>query len=75
MNGIEYLLQLHEVCHFTSSERSPSTASNSELRRWLNEGVLRINGQVVKAEDQIPQPVTSVILWARSKRRGRCTIL
>lgn len=45
MNAFEYLRNLHEVCQFQTREGSKvGKASNSELRRWINNGALVING-------------------------------
>lgn len=74
MTGIEYLRSLHEVCYFQTREKGTGLASNSELGRWLKDKALRINGQPVGPMEQIPAPITSVVLFPKSNQR-RTTIL
>ena len=74
MTGLEYILSLHEVCVFRSQERGPGPASNSELRRLLDQSALRINGQVVRTKDKVPQSIVSVVLFPKSFEK-RITIL
>ena len=74
MTGLEYLLNLNKVCQFRSQERPPGTASNSELRRFLDQQALLINGVAVKAKDAVPEDINSVVLFPKSKKR-RCTLL
>ena len=65
--GWKYLMCLNEVCNFTSREKS-GKASNSELRRWCQNSVLRINGLAIKWEQEIPYPdeIDSVTLFTKS---------
>lgn len=41
-------------------------ASNSALRRWLDQGAVRFNGQVVTANKMLDFPVLSVIMFPKS---------
>jgi hypothetical protein len=74
MTGLQYILTLHEVCQFRSTERKPGPCSNSELRRLLDQGALRLNGQIVRSKDYIPLPITSAVLFPK-KPDSRITIL
>lgn len=74
MTGFEYIMDLNEVCKFTSQERPPGPASKSELRRLLDQSALRINGKVVRTKDVIEFPITSVVLFPKSEKK-RITIL
>ena len=67
--GWEYLRYLHELCQFTSREK-PGIASNSELKRWCENSVLRINGRVIKWDEQIPFPdeIESVTLFSKHNK-------
>lgn len=41
MNAWQFLMRLHEVCHFQTREgKKVGRASNSELKRWCQNGVL-----------------------------------
>lgn len=68
-NGWQYLMSLNEVCHFTSREKG-GKASNSELKRWCQNSVLRINDLVIKWDEQIPYPdeINSVTLFTKQNR-------
>jgi hypothetical protein len=74
MTGTQYLLSLHEVCCFQSTERHVGPAGSKELRRWLSSKALHINGKPIAAKEQVPFPIQSVVLFPNSKRK-RCTIL
>ncbi|QBQ74751.1 hypothetical protein BcepSauron_371 [Burkholderia phage BcepSauron] len=75
MKAIDYLKSLHEVCAFQSTERrGTGPASNSELGRWLKSGALHVNGKAYGPMDKIEFPITSVVLFPKSKR-SRSTLL
>lgn len=66
--GWQYLISLNEVCKFTSRETKGKNASNSELKRWCQNSVLRINGKPIKWDEQIPFPdeIETVTLFSKS---------
>lgn len=75
MNCFEYLLSLHEVCCFQTIEgQKYGPASKSELRRWLKNSVLHLNGKAVKDTDELPVPIHSVVLFPKNRNK-RCTLL
>lgn len=74
MTGLEYIMDLNEVCKFRSTEKKPGPCSNSELRRLLDQGALRINGKVVKSRDPVEFPVKSSVMFPKSQT-GRITLL
>ena len=65
--GWQYLISLNEVCNFTSREKSGKT-SNSELKRWCQNSVLRINNLIIKWDEEIPYPdkIESVTLFTKT---------
>lgn len=67
--GWQYLLHLNEVCQFTSRENK-GKASNSELKRWCQNSVLRINNVVIGWDKEIPFPdeIESVTLFTKQNR-------
>lgn len=68
MTGYEYLKQLHEVCQFQTREgQKTGIASNSELRRWLRNGVLVVNGRKVGENEAMSYPISSA--WLFPKKR------
>lgn len=69
MTGYEYFMSLHEVCQFqTREKRKTGVASNGEIKRNCNNSVLRINGNVIRADDLVPFPIKSVTLWSKENR-------
>ena len=65
MNAWMFLRDLNEVCHFTSKEIKGKKASNSELKRWCENGSLVINGEKVKWNEEIDFPIISVVLFPK----------
>lgn len=67
--GWQYLIYLNAECHFMSREQGCKPVSNSELKRWCQNSVLRINGKVIKWDEQIPFPdeIESVTLFTKTK--------
>ena len=68
MNTWELLLNLNKVCHFCSRERVGTKATNSELKRWCKNQVVRINGAVFKWDQEIPDVIQSCTLFTKNKR-------
>jgi hypothetical protein len=68
MVPLEYLKQLHEVCQFQTREgQKVGKASNGELKRWIINGALRINGERVKLDDVMDYPIMSVVLFPNNR--------
>lgn len=77
MKALDYLLRIHRfgAGGFWSVEKPKEVASGSEVRRWLSNGALQVNGITVKANDEIDfDNLHSVVLFPNSARR-RNTIL
>lgn len=68
--GWSYLISLNEVCKFTSRETKGKLVSNSELKRWCQNSVLRINGNIIKWNETIPFPdeIETVTLFTKQNR-------
>ena len=67
------LSQLH--CGFHSKEGDKAAkVSNSELKRWLMNSAVIINGEQVKWDELIDFPVFSIVLFPKSDKH-RTTIL
>jgi len=64
MNAWEFLMDLNTVCHFMSRERT-GKASNSELKRWIKNQALVVNGERVKWDELIDFPIISVVLFPK----------
>lgn len=69
------LMHLARAHHqFFSVEKPCLPASNSELKRWIKNGSLEINGYVDRNPDEvIDYPVMSVVIHPKSAKR-RTTI-
>ena len=70
MNAWEYLRELHTVCEFHSKERE-GKATNSELKRWLQNQSVMLNGRRIKWNEEVNFPVEQLILFPK---RNRITI-
>ena len=66
-----FLRELHSICHFQTRERGTGTASASELKRWLQNKAIRINGETVDWDEIIDFPIFSVVLFPK---KGRVTL-
>lgn len=67
MTGLGYILSLNEVCSFQSRERV-GKASKSEIRRWILNGAVLVNGEKLIWDEEIDFPVNSVTLFPNGKR-------
>lgn len=70
MNAWRFLIGLNSVCHFMSNERT-GKVSNSELKRWIMNKSLVINGEQVKWDELIDFPVISVVLFPKSLKNKK----
>lgn len=74
MNAWKFLMSLNEVCHFQTKEgRKTGPVSNSELKRWIQNNSLQINGEGVKWDEEIDFPIISVVLFPKNQK-FRCTL-
>ena len=73
ITAFEYLkvLQNHAKCLPRSKEKN-GQASNSEIRRWLEKGSVRINEKAVQPNDVLEFPIKQLIFFKGSK--SQCTI-
>lgn len=61
----EWLLGLGRVGFWDVAEKKP--ASNSTLRRFIEQGAIRFNGKVVKPNDMLDFPILSVVMFPKSE--------
>lgn len=60
----QFLTELHRSCRFQTREgRKIGAASSSELKRWIENGALVVNGEKVAWDERIDFPVNSVVLF------------
>lgn len=62
-------MQLHDVCMFQTREGAcVGKASNSELRRWIKNGVLSLNDFKVAENEIIDYPIYKVTMFTKNKK-------
>jgi hypothetical protein len=67
MTGWEFLRNLHEVCHFQTREgKRVGRASSSELKRWVQNRALIINGVPAAWDREVPSPMVSAVLFPKN---------
>jgi hypothetical protein len=68
MNVLQYILSLKPAVPM-SNEKPCSHASNSEVRRWINDGSVLINYYRWTPEEELDCPVVSLVFFPKGKRR------
>jgi hypothetical protein len=64
MNAWMWLRSLHDICHFQTREgKKVGRATNSELKRWLSNGALKINNESVLWNEEMNFPMFQVRLF------------
>lgn len=72
INAWTFLGDLHKACHFQTKEgKKVGRASNSELKRWIQNKALLVNGETVEWNEPLDFPIISVVLFPKS---GRVTL-
>lgn len=67
--GWVFLMKMNKIYGgFFSRERPGTRASNSELKRWLKNKALHINGVAAVWDEEVPRDIRSVILFPKSKK-------
>ena len=69
---LEFLFSLRPALPM-SRERACTPTSNSELRRWLRDQAVILNGKRVGANELVDFPVVSLVFFPKSARH-RCTL-
>lgn len=66
MNAWQWLVDLNKLCKFQTREgKRVGTASNSEIKRWLMNGAVKLNGETVQWNEPMDFPVISVKLFTK----------
>lgn len=66
MTALEFLISMRPALPM-SVENPCKQASNSEIRRWLDQSSVIINGVKPKSKDVVNFPVTSLVFFPKSK--------
>ncbi len=67
MTAYEYLKSFDHLP--MSIERPCTIPSNSEVKRWLKNGAVIINGKKPKPNDEIEFPITELVYFSKGKRK------
>lgn len=73
MNVLTFLNSLRPALPM-SRERPCTVPSNSEVRRWIEQGAVHLNGEPCKWNEEIDFPLTSVGLFPGSPK-SKVTLL
>lgn len=69
MIALDYIIQLRPAVPM-SIEKPCKPASNSEIMRWLNGGMIEINGEKINAKDKVNYPIKSLVFSLNQKPEG-----
>ena len=61
--ALQVLMEINKVCQFSSNENKGAKATNSELRRWLDQSSVEVNFQPIKANEEWPCVIKSIVLF------------
>ncbi len=68
MTAWQFLIDLHKLCHFQTREGSKvGRASNSELKRWLQNRAVIANGEALMWNEPMDFPLYSLVLFPNNK--------
>lgn len=66
MNAWMFLRELHKICHFQTREgKLTGDASASELKRWLQNGAVIVNGDKIDWNEEMDFPIFSFVLFPK----------
>lgn len=71
--ALQVMLDLNKVCEFMSIENKGEKASNSEIRRWLDQSAILVNFMPISAKDPWPPIIKSIVMFPKSPKK-RCTL-
>lgn len=74
ITAFQAMMHINQRCQFMSIEQKGEKASNSEIKRWLNQGAIQVNFQPISATDPWPPAIRSLVMFPKSTKR-RCTLI
>ena len=72
--ALDFVMRVHRLCHTDEkpvgfwSRELKGVASNSEVRRWMENSAVRFNGKAMKPKDMLDFPLLSVVLFPKGDR-------
>jgi hypothetical protein len=77
MKALEFLIWLRDevgVIRHSKEGNLVDKPSNGELRRWLRDKVIRVNGVPLSADMSVEWDITDLVLFYKNDKK-RCTIM
>jgi len=68
VSALDFIMRVHKTGGGFWSREMKDFASNSEVRRWLDNSAIRFNGRALKPKDVIDFPLYSVVLFPKAQR-------
>ncbi len=74
MNALQYLISLRPAIPLSQEkpggkDKACSQASNSEIRRWIEQGAVLFNHERMKPDEPIDFRIYSLVLFPKSAKR------
>ena len=69
--ALEFIISMKPCVPMSQEREGP--ASNSEIRRWLDQSAIQINGKKPKSKEIIEFPVTQLVYFPKSNK-SRATV-
>lgn len=66
--ALEFIIRMHSFRSGFWSREMKDFASNSEIRRWLDNSAIRFNGKPAKPKDMLDFPVHSIVFFPKANR-------
>ena len=74
MTAFDAIKLMDGLCVGFNSRERHGRASNRELRQWLNDGAVLINGAKPKPDDEVGDSITKFVLFPKHDKK-RVTII
>jgi len=77
MKALPFVIWLHKeakVIRHSKEGDKLKPPSNGELRRWIVNGTVKVNGTILKLEDEVEWPIMDLVLFPNNKK-ARCTVV
>lgn len=66
MTALKFMISLHQLCKFSSRERD-GLASNSEIKRWIQNRSVIFNGEHCSWDEEIDFSIDSLVLFPKGR--------
>jgi len=69
MNTLTFLVTLRDETGCCPFNNRQGLATNSDLRRWINEGSITFNGERLQWNDEVQFPLTDLVFFPKSAKK------